>query len=194
MDTIGQQIREARKQKGLTQEQLAEQVERNLRTIQRIENSENAPRNETLSLICEALEINLDDIPNGEKRAKITQITSLIITIFFLIILNFALATFVGYTNLRGLTTTAGNVAGFLLCFFIPHFIVQCTKEMNGAERLLKFGAGYLLYFSVIVVLMFFKENPWNAFLELIKTGFLICLILAMSVLYYGKQILKVLG
>ncbi len=37
MTAVGEQIREAHKQKGLTQEQLAEKVNRNLRTIQRID-------------------------------------------------------------------------------------------------------------------------------------------------------------
>lgn len=193
MTKVGEQIRVARNKKGITQEQLAEKIDRNLRTIQRIENSENVPRNETLNLICEVLEISLEDLPNGEKEAKRTQLTNLFITIFFLVILNIFLALLVGYTNLRALTTTAGNLAGLLLSFFIPHFIVLSTKKMNGAERLLKFGIGYFLYFISIMVLIFFKTNPWIAFLDLIRNGFFICLILAMCILYYGNLLLNFL-
>ena len=55
METIARKIGEIRKQKGLTQEELAEQAQVNLRTIQRIENSESEPRDKTLRLICDAL-------------------------------------------------------------------------------------------------------------------------------------------
>jgi len=43
MNEIGQKIREVRKRKGLSQEELAESAKVNLRTIQRIENNENEP-------------------------------------------------------------------------------------------------------------------------------------------------------
>ena len=77
MTTIGQQIREARKEKGLTQEQLAEKVDRNLRTIQRIENSENIPRNETLFLICKELEITPSNLWTIIHRSKLQLRTCL---------------------------------------------------------------------------------------------------------------------
>tara|TARA_R110002049_G_C9063249_1_gene554354 strand:- start:740 stop:883 length:144 start_codon:yes stop_codon:yes gene_type:complete len=47
MSIIGRTICEARKSKGLTQEELAESTKINLRTIQRIENNENEPRGKT---------------------------------------------------------------------------------------------------------------------------------------------------
>ena len=52
MNKIGEKIKEARKKKGLSQEDLAESAKVNLRTIQRIENNENEPRGKTLNLIC----------------------------------------------------------------------------------------------------------------------------------------------
>lgn len=62
METIGEKITKIRKQKGLTQENLAENAKVNLRTIQRIENKETVPRGTTLTLICKALNINIEDI------------------------------------------------------------------------------------------------------------------------------------
>lgn len=44
MNWIAKKISETRKIKGLTQEELAEKAKINLRTIQRIENSESEPR------------------------------------------------------------------------------------------------------------------------------------------------------
>ncbi|MDP5202441.1 helix-turn-helix domain-containing protein [Flavobacterium sp. DG2-3] len=62
MNEIGKKIKELRKKKGLSQEELAEYSKVNLRTIQRIENDENEPRGRTLNLICEALDVNAEDI------------------------------------------------------------------------------------------------------------------------------------
>jgi transcriptional regulator with XRE-family HTH domain len=62
METIGQKLKEIRKRKGLTQEELAEEAKVNLRTIQRIENNNSEPRGTTLSLICEVLDVNIEDL------------------------------------------------------------------------------------------------------------------------------------
>ncbi|WP_165733940.1 helix-turn-helix domain-containing protein [Polaribacter sp. 20A6] len=62
MNNIGQKIKDVRKKKGLSQEELAELAKINLRTIQRIENNENEPRGKTLNLICQVLDLNTEDI------------------------------------------------------------------------------------------------------------------------------------
>lgn len=67
METIGTKITELRKQKALSQEELADSAKVNVRTIQRIENNETTPRGATLKLICDALEVTPDEIINFEK-------------------------------------------------------------------------------------------------------------------------------
>jgi len=59
---VGEKIAEIRKRKGLTQEDVAEQANVNLRTIQRIENGETDPRGYTMSSICKVLNVNIEDI------------------------------------------------------------------------------------------------------------------------------------
>lgn len=54
---LGQQIVTARKKKGLTQEQLADQAHITVRTIQRIESGESTPRSYTLKAIAGILDI-----------------------------------------------------------------------------------------------------------------------------------------
>jgi transcriptional regulator with XRE-family HTH domain len=54
---LGKKISELRKAKGLTQEQLVEICNLNVRTIQRIEAGEVSPRNHTIKALFEALEI-----------------------------------------------------------------------------------------------------------------------------------------
>ncbi len=60
--TVGARIAEARKAKGWTQEELAEQTNLTVRTIQRLENQANTPRLHTLRLIAQALAIPFERI------------------------------------------------------------------------------------------------------------------------------------
>jgi transcriptional regulator with XRE-family HTH domain len=64
MNRLGQQIIQARKNRGISQEQLAESSKINLRTLQRIEKGQTNPHGETLKRISEALGIPLIDMVN----------------------------------------------------------------------------------------------------------------------------------
>lgn len=57
---LGKKISDLRKAKGLTQEELVEKCNLNVRTLQRIESGEATPRTYTLRLIFEALEYSFD--------------------------------------------------------------------------------------------------------------------------------------
>ena len=89
MYTIGNRIHEARKLKGLTQEELAEFAKVNLRTVQRVENSESTPRGKTLNLICQVLEIDLEELLKDEKSIGKKGYVNRIINFCFLVILDF---------------------------------------------------------------------------------------------------------
>ena len=58
--TTSEQIRTLRKNKGLSQEALAEMAGINLRTLQRIEAGVTIPRGETLRLLAQALEVPVE--------------------------------------------------------------------------------------------------------------------------------------
>ncbi|MFI5138550.1 MAG: DUF4870 domain-containing protein [Sphingobacteriales bacterium] len=62
MNEIGGKVKDLRKKKGLSQEELAELASVNLRTIQRIENNESEPRGHTLNQICKALGVKAEEI------------------------------------------------------------------------------------------------------------------------------------
>jgi len=68
MNNIGEKIKIVRKKKGLSQEELADLATINLRTIQRIENSESEPRGKTLHLICGVLDLNAEDLLDYGKQ------------------------------------------------------------------------------------------------------------------------------
>ncbi|MTI86893.1 MAG: helix-turn-helix domain-containing protein [Balneolaceae bacterium] len=59
---LQKRLKELRKRKGFTQEELAEKAELSLRTIQRIENGESDPRGETLRRLASALETSPEEL------------------------------------------------------------------------------------------------------------------------------------
>lgn len=68
MNTVGTKIKEIRLKKGMSQEELATESQVSLRTIQRIEKNENEPRGKTLQLICETLDINIEELLDYGKH------------------------------------------------------------------------------------------------------------------------------
>ncbi|MDB4334967.1 helix-turn-helix domain-containing protein [bacterium] len=68
MKKIGDKLKEIRKTKGLSQEELADSSNVNLRTIQRIENNESEPRGKTLNQICLVLNLNIEDLLDHGKE------------------------------------------------------------------------------------------------------------------------------
>ncbi len=65
---LGIKISELRKSKGLTQEELVEQCNISVRTIQRIEAGEVTPRSYTIKTILSALDYDLDQIKTEESK------------------------------------------------------------------------------------------------------------------------------
>ncbi|GAK92921.1 hypothetical protein JCM19298_3409 [Nonlabens ulvanivorans] len=62
MNPVGTKIKEIRLKKGMSQEELATKSQVSLRTIQRIEKNENEPRGKTMQLLCETLDINIEEL------------------------------------------------------------------------------------------------------------------------------------
>ncbi len=72
---LGQKILELRQQKGLTQEELVEQCNISVRTIQRIEAGETMPRIYTIKTILSALDRDLDDLKEDSLfETKVKQV------------------------------------------------------------------------------------------------------------------------
>ncbi|MDO6517727.1 helix-turn-helix domain-containing protein [Zobellia uliginosa] len=59
---LAKRVKELRKRKGLSQEELTENSGLSLRTVQRIENGETDPTGETLRRIADALKVNPDEL------------------------------------------------------------------------------------------------------------------------------------
>ncbi len=183
MTLIAKRIIEARKINGLTQEELAEKAQINLRTIQRIENNENEPRGKTLNLICNVLKIDVSELISSERLQKKNSIEKNILDIIFLVILNLVLIGIIGFLTLDSKANINSLFGGVLLSFFLPFFIVVLTKNMRGVERMLKFGFGYFVYFLSVMI--------FNGFPTGFVTGLFPCMLISLLVLYYGSEIIK---
>ena len=144
MNWLAKNISGARKIKGLTQEELATQAKINLRTVQRIENGESEPRGKTLSLICDVLEMNPKELELAHKSSYLDKVGLVVLNGFFLISVNLILMGIIGFLTVDSNSNLNSVVGGYLTSLFIPFFIVAVTKRMNGIERLLKFGSGYI--------------------------------------------------
>ena len=181
MSNIGKIIYETRKAKGLTQEELAELSKINLRTIQRIENNESEPRGKTLSLVCEALDLNLENLHiNGRSKGK-KNIGNFITNYLFLIILNLILMLIFGFLTIDSEANYNSRFGALLLSYFIPLFIVKQTPKMSGIERMLKFGTGFIFY---ILLIQFMHGIAVG-----LRTGLFICLTICLAFLFYGKKL-----
>jgi transcriptional regulator with XRE-family HTH domain len=182
MNWIAKKISETRKIKGLTQEELATQAKINLRTIQRIENSESDPRGTTLNLICEVLEIDTKELIFTENTFR-EKIGSKIVNGLFLLALNLVLMAIIGFMTLDSNANMNSVFGGYLLSIFIPFFIVVLTKKMNGMERMLKFGFGYIVYFFLVMIKHGFPAG--------FVTGLFPCLLISLAILYFGNELIK---
>lgn len=67
---IGRFLKELRKEKGMTQEQLAEQFSVSSRTVSRWENGNNMPDLDLLIEISDYYEVDLREILNGERKSE----------------------------------------------------------------------------------------------------------------------------
>ena len=183
MNLIAKKIRQTRKLKGLTQEELAELSQINLRTIQRIENSENDPRSKTLNLICEVLQIDVSEMIADEGTPRHISLGSKILKGLFLIALNLILMGIIGFLTLDSNANTNSRFGGFLISILLPAGIVLMTNKMNGTERVLKFGIGYFAYFISTMILTGFAIG--------FVSGLFPCLLISLFILYFGADIIK---
>jgi uncharacterized Tic20 family protein len=78
--SIAKKIVHYRKQKGMTQEALAEITGLNVRTVQRIEAGEVDPRLYTLKSIADALQVNLEELLPEPTQHELNQLAVLHIT------------------------------------------------------------------------------------------------------------------
>jgi len=110
-------IAEARKNKGLTQEEVADRARVTVRTIQRIESGETIPRNFTLKAIAQVLDIPFDGLITKENHSSlIGRESETEDAIHFLKLLNLSCFSYLLLPYIH---------------FLIPMYILRKRKEQN---------------------------------------------------------------
>jgi hypothetical protein len=111
------------------------------------------------------------------------SIGAIIVNGFFLVVLNIVLMMIIGYLTLDSEANINSRIGAYLLSFFIPVFIVLKTRNMNGLERMLKFGFGFIFYIILALIMVSFPQT--------LVTGLIPCLVVALATLYYGKEVTR---
>ncbi|WP_026932618.1 helix-turn-helix domain-containing protein [Christiangramia echinicola] len=136
---LGLKIKELRKQKGMSQEFLAEESGLSLRTIQRIENGETNPTGESLKRLSNALNVNPDELIDWsikEDKRYLTFLNLSALTYLFFPLLGI-LVPFILWTSRKGkiknINKLGKDLINFeitwtLLLFFIPFLWILIAK------------------------------------------------------------------
>lgn len=143
---LGIKIKELRNRKGLSQDELATQAQLSLRTIQRMESSETAPRGDTLKRLANALQITPEELI-GKYDAQPAD------------------RRFLALLNLSALGFFVFPLLGILIPLILWKLNKDSVKsiEENG-KKLLNFQLSWcivlLLFFIILIVFKVF-HLPW---------------------------------
>lgn len=173
-------VSQARKKRGLTQEELAELTHLTVRTIQRIENGKTTPRPYTLRVISTVLNIpfeNLNALQNGEAPGPIVSNTNpakamhdlrlLCLSCFSYLVLPLIhfLVPLLLLRKMKDLPPTAlafGRrvLTGQIYWLLMLHLLLLLTVTYNFSVAP-RHQTGPLLHYLVPVLLMYFVNALW---------------------------------
>lgn len=165
---LGLRIKELRKQKGMSQEFLAEESGLSLRTIQRIENGETNPTGESLKRLSNALNLNPDELIDWsikEDKRYLTFLNLSALTFLFFPLLGI-LIPFILWTSRKGkiknINKLGKDLINFeitwtLLLFFIPFLWFLLAKIgliENLTLNIVFIVIGVMYFINLIFVLL----------------------------------------
>ena len=173
MKEVGNRIREIRKRKGLSQEELAELAKINLRTIQRIETNVNEPSGKTLNLLCNALEVNIEELVEYGKTEDKTFLTLFHLSVLSFMMLplgNIIIPLILWITKkdkIIGLKEIGANLLNFQIIWTVLLYGITTVSILGKISHT---GFGYSLYIifglpllNIILAIVFaIKTNSGN--------------------------------
>ena len=145
---LQQQLSNARKERGLTQEELAEKANLTVRTIQRIETGDTVPRVYTIKAIAKALDLPFESLQVHNKEVTGSTGTDTADTSHFL--------------QLLVLSCFSYLLVPFVH-FLLPLFLLRRHRDLPMAAIL--FGRRLVnsqIYWQVGMILLFFMTLAWN--------------------------------
>lgn len=123
---LAQKVKTLRTRKGLSQEELAEKTGLNLRTIQRIENGETAPRGDSLKRLAEVFGVSAEEITDWtvvEDKGYLMGLVLSALTFFAFPLLGI-IAPLVMWVNKKGKVKDIDEVAKGLINFQITLVVI----------------------------------------------------------------------
>ncbi|WP_394341779.1 helix-turn-helix domain-containing protein [Nonlabens xiamenensis] len=184
---------QARERKGWTQKELAERAQLSLRTVQRLEGNDTAPRYSTLQLITEALGLKLDDNKVAHRNDSVhhRSILAKTVDVFFLCLFNFLVMALVGFLVIDSNANLNSRIGATVVCIALPFIIVLLDLKRTAVSRLLAFGSGMFCYSMLLLI----SANSLVSVLVIgIQSGLFLNSILFLSILYFGDRCLPMLG
>lgn len=139
---LAKRVKELRKRKGLSQEELTENSGLSLRTIQRIENGETEPTGETLRRIAGALQVNPDELIDWTIKEDIS----------FLKFLNLSALTFIFFPVL-------GIIVPLILWVSKKDKIKDINKIAKGVINFQITWSILIFLFPIIVLIIRISTN-----------------------------------
>ena len=187
----GKKILELRKQKGFTQEELVEQCNINVRTIQRIEAGDVSPRSYTIKAILEALGFNYEEVFEEQytpgkfdailgidknkiyKQLNVAMVFGIIYFIAGFFEVGAEIISFEKETTIFKITYSIIKVISFIaLGFFFRGFVIVGALYKNYLLQISAFLIiSFTLFFSVLDITSLFI---WKDFLEIFALSKLI--------------------
>ena len=165
---LGLRIKELRKQKGMSQEFLADESGLSLRTIQRIENGDTNPTGESLKRLSNALNVNPDELIDWsikEDKRYLTFLNLSALTFLFFPLLGI-LVPFILWTSRKGkiknINKLGKDLINFeitwtLLLFFIPllWFLIAKIGLIDDLDlRIIFIVIGLMYFINLIFILL----------------------------------------
>lgn len=184
MSTIGERLRELRKQKGFSQNDLAHKAEIDIRTLQRIENNETDPRGHTIQQLASALNVTPDNLLDWEMKEdrgylQLVNLSGMAFLLFPLLGIIIPLVIWILKRNTVDEVDTLGKkILNFQITWnivvFLGYLIVIYTKMIRTMREIEAAGnVSPKLIIDAQVEMMLFIIVPW-----LIFVGY--CLILTV--------------
>lgn len=165
---LGLRIKELRKQKGMSQEFLADESGLSLRTVQRIENGDTNPTGESLKRLSNALNVNPDELIDWsvkEDKIYLTFLNLSALTFLFFPLLGI-LVPFILWTSRKGkiknINKLGKDLINFeitwtLLLFFIPllWFLMAKIGLIDDLDlRIIFIVIGLMYFINLIFILL----------------------------------------
>ena len=163
---LAQRVKEQRKVRGMSQEELAKISGLSLRTIQRVENGESQPTGETLKRISNALDLTLDELTNWLNNNDTFKKTIKAKNEYLHIFDNkLIISKHKEFNNsVSDYEKSVNNVFKSLIVFivFIPIFSILSAVLYNTHPDLSFYAGGVALFFMLmaIYIMLFTSGNP----------------------------------